>query len=511
MIPVRRGMWPMPRRVALVGLLLGAATLSLHCGAPERGQAMGVKVGEVTDTNAILWTRVTARAERNALGISRRGQPAKALPFYVRVNWLEGACPGALGQVRARYGERPDLADAQSTGWVGVTAATDFTHQFHLEGLRPDTTYYYATDVSAGPDLPEQTLRGQFHTAPRPRDAVDTHFAVITCQAYMNVDHPNGFVVYDSMAKLKPRFVVPTGDSVYYDSEDPRATTLEVARYHWQRMYSLPSLVAFHLRVPGYWMKDDHDTLSNDCWPTERPKRMLPMTFEDGTRLFYEQVPVGDKSYRTYRWGRGLQIWLVEGREFRSANTDPDGPNKTIWGADQKRWLMETLKASDADWRVLITPTPIVGPDRSERHDNHVDGFVHEGEEFRRWVHDNVLDNFFVVNGDRHWQYHSVDPETGIHEFCSGPTSDAHAQGSPGENPRYHRFHRLGGGFLSVGVTYSGDKSTITFRIHDVHGKMLYEYARSARRRDSWVDARVDTSARPSPPRVDGSHTRRPD
>ena len=43
----------------------------------------------------------------------------------------------------------------------------------------------------------------------------------------------------------------------------------------------------------------------------------------------------------------------------------PDGPDKTIWGREQLAWLKESILASDAAFRVLISPTPIVGPDRA--------------------------------------------------------------------------------------------------------------------------------------------------
>ena len=79
--------------------------------------------------------------------------------------------------------------------------------------------------------------------------------------------------------------------------------------------------------------------------------------------------------------------------------------------------------------------------------------------------------NLILVCGDRHWQYHSVDPATGVQEFSSGCTTDKHATGSPGHDPEYHRFHRMKGGFLSVAVSGSGDESVIAFRFHDVHGK----------------------------------------
>src|SRR5688572_7255709 len=77
-------------------------------------------------------------------------------------------------------------------------------------------------------------------------------------------------------------------------------------------------------------------------------------------------------------------------------------------------------------------------------------GFTYEGDELRSWLQANVPDNFFVICGDRHWQYHSVHPTTGVREFSVGAASNEHAGGSPGEDPTFHNFHRLKGGFLSV-------------------------------------------------------------
>lgn len=445
--------------------------------APETRQATGVRVGEVSDTSAITWMRMTTRSSRVRDGVVRRGRPAEVLPAGVPVDTLEGACPGAPGRARLRYGTREDLADAAATPWVPVRAETDFTFQVTLKGLKPDTVYHYAAET-AGPEgaLEHGALRGRFATAPPPDRAADITFTVLTCQGYADVDHPDGFHIYPAMQRLNPRFVVPAGDLVYYDSEDPRATTVPVARYHWHRMYSLPRHVEFHQRVPGYFMKDDHDTLADDCWPGQDVPRMRPLTFPEGVRIFREQMPVGERTYRTARWGRRLQVWFTEGRDFRSPNTMPDGPGKSVWGAEQRRWLQESLLASDAEWKVLVSPTPLVGPDRPSKKDNHANTtFQHEGMEFRRWVREHLPRNFFVICGDRHWQYHSVHPETGVHEFGCGPASDQHAGGTPGEDRRFHRFHRVKGGFLSVAVSGAG----IRLRLHDVQGVVVHEHAAS--------------------------------
>jgi alkaline phosphatase D len=249
-------------------------------------------------------------------------------------------------------------------------------------------------------------------------------------------------------------------------------------------MHGLPGLVDFHRTVPGYWEKDDHDTVKNDSWPPQGKNADRDdalegrLTFFKGLKIFREQVPMGDKTYRTFRWGQGLQIWLTEGRDFRSPNNMPDGPDKTIWGREQLEWLKTSLLASDADFKVLISPTPVVGPDRANKADNHSNvTFGQEGNAFRQWVKENKLTGrLFVCCGDRHWQYHSVDPATGLHEFSAGAASDKHAGGSPGLDPEFHKFHRVKGGFLTVGVARPGGVPTIAFRHHDVDGKVVYEF-----------------------------------
>jgi alkaline phosphatase D len=249
-------------------------------------------------------------------------------------------------------------------------------------------------------------------------------------------------------------------------------------------MYSLPRHIAFHQKVPGYWEKDDHDAWCNDCWPTYKAPWMNPLTFPEGLEIFREQVPMGEKTFRTVRWGKGLQIWMVEGRDFRSPNNMPDGPDKLIWGKEQRDWLLKSILDSDADFRVLISPTPIVGPDRDKgKNDNHSnDAFATAGNFFRDWTAENKLTNFYVCCGDRHWQYFSIDPKTKLHEFSCGPASDIHAGGSPGREPEIQPFHRVKGGFLSVEVSQKDNQPQISLRHHDVHGKVVNEFTADAKR-----------------------------
>lgn len=475
--------FPLNRR-QFIGTSAGAA-LVLPFGeqtsaavGPENGshrQATGVRVGEVTDRSAIIWTRLTAHSTRNNDGVKIEGIYDKKQPKAVTVaaSEIEGACPGSAGRVSIRYGKRQDLSDARSTDWADVSEKEDFTHQFRLEGLEPGSRYFYVSETTGPGGAPQHVpVAGQFETAPSANSPSELTFCAMTCQSYTDRDHPGGHAIYGSMLALRPQFVCLTGDLVYYDTEEPRAVNPVLARLHWARMFSQPLQWELLRHAATYWLKDDHDTLDDDTWPG---KSLGSLSYAEGQRIFREQAPMSGLGYRTFRWGRDLQVWFTDGRDYRSSNTMPDGPEKTIWGPEQKHWFKETIQESKATWKVLVSPTPLVGPDRPTKNDNHSNrGFAHEGNEIRTWLKQHVPENFFVVCGDRHWQYHSVDPTTQVQEFSVGPASDKHAGGTPGEDKTYHRFHRVKGGFLSVSLARDGETSVITFAHRDVQGVVVY-------------------------------------
>jgi alkaline phosphatase D len=270
---------------------------------------------------------------------------------------------------------------------------------------------------------------------------------------------------------------VHTGDIVYYDHEGPWVVDAAQARLKWNQMYAFPFQRAFHNDVSSYFLRDDHDTWQNDCWPSQQSNRMGQFTYAEGVNIFFEQVPAPDrtKPWRTVRWGKDLQIWLTEGRDFRSPNTDPDGPDKTIWGAEQKAWFKKTVAESDAAFRILITPTPMVGPDRGNKQDNHANVvFKHEGDELRRFMADQK--NMIAICGDRHWQYVSIDPETGLREYGTGAASNVHAGGfTLDQREPMHQYLAIIGGFLSCTVTREADIPILLLRHYDVDGKIVNE------------------------------------
>lgn len=440
--------------------------------------ADGIKIGEVTDRSAIVWVRLTAEPERNASG---RAWPegADSLPEGATLAEMVDAVPGKPGEVRLTWwADEPD-APRQRSPWVSVDPSRDFTHQFELDrGLAPGQAHRLVVEGRAGGESePSGRLEGALRTAPAADAAAPGRFTVVTGQSYLRRDDPErGHRIYGPMLALDPDFFVHTGDVVYHDKPGPFARSPALARYKWNRIYAMPLQREFHARVPSWFMTDDHDVLKNDCWPGQR---YGDLSWEEGLAIHREQTPSGPKPYRRVRWGRDLEVWFVEGREFRSPNRMEDGPGKSIWGAEQKAWFKQTFAASDATFRVLVSSTPIVGPDRSSKRDNHANAaFRHEGDELRAFLA--AQPGAYVVCGDRHWQYVSEDPATGLREYSCGPTTDLHAGGFSQKNRSdAHRYLKVCGGFLEVSLEYREGEPTLTFRHRAVDGSVLHEDPRS--------------------------------
>jgi len=413
--------------------------------------ANAFKIGEVTQTEAIFWTRLTVHD----------GKPSE-----------RDAAPGMAGEVRLTYWSKEKPEQKQTVDWMPVDPEKDFTLQIPIKALLPDTRYHVLVETRSSDHTKlGSTLEGSFQTAPDATSIRPVKGVVVTCQMISTVDSgDNGFATYRYLDTLRPDFFVHTGDIVYYD-RTPFAKNLVEARQLWNQTYSYRFVRDFHRNTTSYFEKDDHDTCFDDCVPGTK---YHDLTFEQGQRIFLEQVPMGAKTYRTFRWGKDLQIWFTENRDFRShKNRDPDSPEKTILGFEQRDWLMKTMKESNATFKVLISPDCLVGPDKTGKADNHSNkAFEFEGTLLRTFLAS--LPNTFVANGDRHWQYHSVDPKTGLNEFGCGPINDRHNNegGDCGFQPDYHRFFCSGGGYLEISVERKPDTGTptITFRHFGIDG-----------------------------------------
>lgn len=455
--------------------------------------ANGMRNSWADQTSIVLWTRTTRHKQMNKdgqrfrtlttkeaskLSLSTDAEQIHAaqLPKDATLDDMFGACPGQQGEVRLIYFPKLQRRILKSTPWKRTVASNDFTAQWQLNNLKPGTHYAAIVEarVSDG-QPPTAVIRGGFETAPATDAKKNIKFCMTTCHDFFRRDNEfEGHKIYPAMTKIDPDFVVHAGDIEYYDKPDPWAMTLELMRFKWARIFSLTDNRQFYQKTTSYFLKDDHDTLRNDCSPGQK---YGSVTFAQGVKLFnHEQFPTRNPRYQTVKWGKDLQVWFLEGRDFRSPNQLPDGPEKTILGKAQKEWLFTTLGASEAKFKLVFSPTPIVGPDRKNKKDNHANNiFAHEGEELR--VRLSQHEGLIVLCGDRHWQYASYDKDSGLWEFGCGPGSEKHQLGwNPKDKRPVHQFLRVAGGFLSGEIRYTKKQAQLTLQHRKVNGDIASEF-----------------------------------
>jgi len=468
--------------------------LSCESGKKTEGPYFGngFHNGWADQTSIVIWTRLTKNPELNREGqkflmptaeevreLDQNGDNDKIfqaqIPGGYSLEQMEGACPGTTGEVKLTYYPLKDTENRIETDWSEVDAGKNFTYQWRIKDLNPDTKYVLV--IEARKDNRSNVsacIDGAFKTPPAPDKTSDLEFCIVTCHDYPRRDDlQNGHNIYKVMQTMSPDFFVHTGDVEYYDNSEPFALNEELMRFKWDRIFSLPYQRDFYRQNTTYLMKDDHDVLRDDAFPG---LRYGSVSWERGLDIFdKEQFPSNDRPYKTVRWGKDLQIWIMEGRNFRSRNTDPDGPEKSIWGKEQKEWLYRTLKESDATFKLLISPGPILGPDRDNKKDNYSNkNFEYEGNEIREFL--KQFNNVFICNGDRHWQYVTNLPGTTLWEFGTGAGSDIHAGGWNQNDLRpEHRFLRVRGGFLKGSVYYTKNIVHIKFQHFDVDGNVVHE------------------------------------
>ena len=477
---------------------LNAATARPSKQAPLAGQ--GIMMGELTSTSIHAQVRLTATDELVDGDVA--GHPG-IVEFSVYE--MNGGLRKTLSQ------------QAVQTTVVKAEAQYDFIARVIFKDLTPYTPYLIRTRIGNDANSLREGPTGRFVTHPGKDNEFPVSFVVVTGMNYakfhgdnridrkIHLEHNNtelpqpyrgrdkhlGYPALASISKLHPNFFVGTGDNVYYDTpKDPRAETIEQMRQKWHEQWVQPRYRELFAHVPTYWEVDDHDYRIDDG---DNSGDHMP-SVEMAVRMMYEQLPyaaMGDqktKTYRTVRVSKDLQIWFVEGRIHRSDNAMEDGPEKTIWGLEQRQWLMETLKQSDATFKIMVSPTPMIGPDDKRKFDNHTNfnGFRHERKVFFDFLESEGLidENFYLISGDRHWQYHAEDP-TGVEEFSSGALVDANSR--PGRksgeaestDPEGHiKQHYLqdpaSGGFLQVvSIPTVDGVARLAFIHRDEHGKVL--------------------------------------
>jgi alkaline phosphatase D len=154
-------------------------------------------------------------------------------------------------------------------------------------------------------------------------------------------------------------------------------------------------------------------------------------------------------------------------------------------GAAQRRWLIDSVSASTAVWKVVVSSVPLSVPTGGRAHDSwsnanpqgvpgeHGTGFAVERDLILRALRQRGVRNLVFLAADVHFAqliHHHPTTEWSFHEFIAGPLSASPGRPRPldqGLNP--HSLWSLGGTttFGDIAIDTGG----LTVRIVDGEGQ----------------------------------------
>ncbi|MFW0949230.1 alkaline phosphatase D family protein [Vibrio parahaemolyticus] len=342
------------------------ATGLIGCGSDDNESVAvsfehGVASGDPTQTQVIIWTRVTTAAS------------------YVDVTW----------QVASDV----EFSNVVQSGVFTTDTGRDFTVKVDVQNLNANSQYYYRFMV--GEMMSEV---GQTQTLPE--DGVEkASMAVVSCANY-----PAGyFHVYREILNQHEQspfdVVLHLGDYIYeygaggYASEDAAALgrepskgteciTLDDYRKRYAQYRQDADLQALHAKLPMIAVWDDHE-LANDTWKNGAENHQDDEgSFIDrraaAAAAWTEWLPVRENTfsnmliYRQFSFGNLVNLMMLDtrlvGRDkpldyfSLSAPTmeaigglvaQSRSADRELLGTEQLAWLMKEFNTHDAKWNVL--------------------------------------------------------------------------------------------------------------------------------------------------------------
>jgi phosphodiesterase/alkaline phosphatase D-like protein len=319
------------RHLLIIVLPLALVALGMgRCAAEDFD--LGVGAFEIGQDSAILWTHVVPVTPET-----------RSVVFAVDV---------------ARDDAFSDIVRRQA---VVAQSRHDFTARVLMTGLTPASQYYYRFVAHATGAV---SPTGSFRTAPSDDDGGPVRF-VISGDSNLGYTAPRGldFHVLSAAAAEDPDFFVFYGDTIYADSgilPGGSAFTLDEYREVHRLTRADPHMQALLATTGTFSGWDDHEVRNDYAGET-----VDPVQFENGARAFFEYLPLRKNPVgppyridRSVRWGEHVEIFFLDGRQFRTAeqfcNPDPipDGPETP-----------DTLFSPFVEDELLVVEAdPVLGP-----------------------------------------------------------------------------------------------------------------------------------------------------
>jgi alkaline phosphatase D len=304
----------------------------------------GVASGDPLDDRVVIWTRLTTDDQE------------------IGLDWVVAG--------------DPELDEVIASGRSACTADSDHTLKVDVSGLEPDRRYWYAFEAPG-----ERSPVGRTRTLPGAGCERIT-FVESSCARF----NSGFFNAYARMAERdEVNFWLHLGDYIYefprlppsqipgpdlgrpFDPEN-ECVRIDDYRRRYAQYRSDPDVQALHLAHPLISTVDDHD-LADGAWRggaiEHKPDRDGP--WEDRLKAAFrarsEWIPVRlpdetdpTRVFRSVRIGDLAELFLIDTRSRRDEPQDGPAmsePGRSQLGEEQREWLLEALRGSDATHRLI--------------------------------------------------------------------------------------------------------------------------------------------------------------
>jgi phosphodiesterase/alkaline phosphatase D-like protein len=296
---------------------------------------------------------------------------------------------GATLRIAADLPARVEIELASNPSFRGsrritVEAAND-AHAVHpnLSELAPARRVYWRARLRrSGWETVGPTR--SFRVLPAPGSGARARVAIGACASQFGP-------IFDHLAARRPDVFVWQGDLNYPDTIGPLAQTVSAYEGIWRDFLANPRLSPIFEQALFAAQRDDHDYAVQDANSTN----MVPWGIVPWEQLVEQRV--------YYRFPAGVaEFWVLDQRRFKTDPQAPDGPAKTLLGPAQREWLLRTLAASPATFKVICSPCTLALP-ANGRDGNWSSHFTSERDLLLTHIREHVKGTTIFVTGDTHW------------------------------------------------------------------------------------------------------------
>ena len=350
-----------------------------------------------------------------------------ALPLSVNPSFAQdvvGPIVGTVESTTANILYRPGITETklrlslraqgelQQRVMATATAENDYVAKFSIKGLEPTTVYTYDIADASGRVLVPADQKYAFRTANPARQGGRVTVSFASC-----VDsEPNK--IWNEMAALGTETVFLMGDTPYIDSSD-----LGVVRDRHRKFLQVPGLAALgaHTPVVGTW--DDHDFGRNNgngrnMMSGKGLTRQAFMEyrahsqFGNGREGVYHKVDLGM-----------IEVFLLDPRYFSQTGPSPVDPSQpTGFGNDQWQWLLQSLRESQAPFKVLACGA--IWQDKKNQETDDLFTYWYERDALLDYIKSENIGGVVLLGGDIHVARHLRHPKRvgyDLHDFIISP------------------------------------------------------------------------------------------